>query len=99
MMTYMFWPMAMSTTCFTRAIQSAGILVEPSVMWQFQDAGMRMALKPAAFTELIERLVGGRIAPGGFAAVRLERVAEVPAEVHLAGDLLRGRKSLGRSGN
>src|ERR1044071_746649 len=53
MMTYMFCPMAMSTTCFTRAIQSAGILVEPSVMWQFQDTGMRMALKPAAFTALI----------------------------------------------
>jgi hypothetical protein len=45
--------MAMSTTCFTRAVQSAGMFVEPSVMWQFQDTGMRMALKPAAFTELM----------------------------------------------
>src|SRR6185503_14391149 len=53
MMTYMFWPMAMSTTCFTRVIQSAGIFVEPSVMWQFQDTGIRMALNPAALTLLI----------------------------------------------
>src|SRR5688572_5552781 len=52
--------MAMSTTCFTRVIQSAGILVEPSVMWQFQEIGMRMALKPAALTELINAwLVAG----------------------------------------
>src|SRR5688572_3761847 len=46
-----------------------------------------------------QRLVGGRVAPGRLAADRLERVAEVPAEIYLAGDLLRGRKSLGRSGN
>src|SRR6185436_9078715 len=60
MMTYMFCAMAMSTTCFTRAVQSAGMLVEPSVMWQFQDTGMRMALKPAVLTALISAwLVAG----------------------------------------
>ncbi len=45
--------MAMSTTCFTRVIQSAGMFVEPSVMWQFHEMGMRMALNPAALTELM----------------------------------------------
>src|SRR6185503_8215686 len=61
MITYMFWPMAMSTTCFTRVIQSAGIVVDPvGAVWQSQDTGMRMALKPAAFTELISAwLVAG----------------------------------------
>src|SRR6185436_19011315 len=53
MITYMLAAMAMSTTCFTRVVQAAGMLVEPSVMWQFQDTGMRIALKPAALTALM----------------------------------------------
>jgi hypothetical protein len=38
----------------TRAIQAASIVVDPAgLVWQFHAAGMRMALKPAAFTLLM----------------------------------------------